>query len=277
MPEREPDVRVATFNIELFLNHRTDLARVVETIAAADADIMGVQEIANPALLHIALAAVSEATGRELALVRSHCGDTGWFSPAIVYDAARWTPVVEREYPALDPTRRSGCSRDCQSAMLAVLADEDDRRIAVISVHLRAHPKHFPLRRGQWSQALRIAQDVEDEFSLPTVLLGDMNSTGFTGEPAEERDFVRDVVASAGFELLTDDLGCSEYWRPNAGAFYEPSALDHIVVSGGSWEAPEVQGYCARLACRRTAVDRMDPDFHRVSDHCPVVVDGALD
>jgi endonuclease/exonuclease/phosphatase family metal-dependent hydrolase len=278
MPESEPDVRVATFNIELFLSDRTDLARVVETIAAADADVIGVQEIANPLLLQMALVAVSDATGRELALVRSQCGDTGWFSPAIVYDAARWTLVVEREYPALDPDRRSGCSRADQSAVLAVLADEDDRRIAVISVHLRAHPDKFHVRREQWSRALRIARDVEDEFSLPTVLLGDMNSTGFTGEPAEERDFVRDVVADAGFELLTDELGCSEYWHPKDVTFYEPSVLDHIVVSGGgSWGDAEVQGYCARLACRRTPVDRMDPDFHHVSDHCPVVVEGALD
>lgn len=271
------DVRVATFNIELFANPDTDLARVVATIEAADADVMALQEIANPLLLQLALASVSEASGRDLVLVRSQCGDTGWFSTGLVYDAARWTLVAAREYPALDPSGREGCSREHQSAVLGVLEDEDGDRLAVLSVHLRAHSKGFPVRRAQWRRALEIARAVEREFSVPTLLMGDMNSTGFTGEPSEEREFVRDVVASADFELLTDDLACSEYWRPGGGPVYEPSVLDHVVVAGGAWSAPEVQGYCARLACRPTPVDRMDHDFHHVSDHCPVVVRGTLD
>jgi hypothetical protein len=53
--------------------------------------------------------------------------------------------------------------------------------------------------------------------------------------------------------------------------------LDHALATGGTWSAAEVQGYCARLACLAIRADRMDPDFHRVSDHCPVVVDGTLD
>jgi endonuclease/exonuclease/phosphatase family metal-dependent hydrolase len=272
-----PEVRVATFNIELFANTDTDLARVVANIEAADADIMAVQEIANPLLLELALASVSDASGRDLVLVRSRCGETGWFSTGLVYDAARWKLFATREYPALDPSGRKGCSREHQSAVVGVFEDEEGHRLAVISVHLRAHSKGYRVRQEQWPRALQIARDVEREFSVPTILMGDMNSTGFTGEPSEEREFVRDVVARADFDLLTEEIPCTEYWRPNGGPVYEPSVLDHVVVSDGAWSAPEVQGYCARLACRPTPADRMDHDFHHVSDHCPVVVRGTLD
>jgi endonuclease/exonuclease/phosphatase family metal-dependent hydrolase len=271
------EVRLATFNIELFANPDTDLAGVVANIEAADADIMAVQEIANPLLLQLALASVSEASGRDLVLLRSRCGERGWFSTGLVYDAARWRLHTAREYPALDPSGRKGCSREHQSAVLGVFEDDDGNRLAVISVHLRAHSKGYPVRREQWQRALVIASDVEREFTVPTVLMGDMNSTGFTGAPVEEREFVREVVARAGFELLTDALACSEYWRPDGGPVYEPSLLDHVVVSGGAWSQPEVQGYCARLACQTTPADQMDHDFHHVSDHCPVVVRGTLD
>jgi exonuclease III len=33
---------------------------------------------------------------------------------------------------------------------------------------------------------------------------------------------------------------------------------------------------CERLHCRTVAAADMDPDYFRVSDHCPVIVDGSL-
>lgn len=271
------EVRVATFNVRMFPSGSTDLERVVETIVAADVDVMALQEIAHPMLLEVALASASERTGRDLVVVRSACDPDGWFINAIVYDAARWHPVATRDYPALDPSGDAACSRSEQSAVLGVFADEDGNALAVLSVHLHAYPRNFERRQKQWVRALEIARDVEEEFDAPTILMGDMNSTGFTGEPGEERDFVHDVVDDAGFELVTSSLQCTEYWRPSASADYVPSILDHIVVGGGTWAAAEVQGYCARLACRPTPAARMDPDYHHVSDHCPVVVRGTLD
>ncbi len=271
------EVRIATFNIELFPSEHTHLDRVVDTIVAADADVMALQEISHPLLLQIALARASTQTGRDLVVVRSACGDTGWFATALVYDAARWHPVVTREYPALDPRGDAACSRAEQSAVLGVFEDDDGNELAVLSVHLRAHSRNFPMRRDQWVRALEIARAVEEEFDAPTILMGDMNSTGFAGQPSEEREFVHDVVADAGFELVTSALPCSEYWRPDGGPEYVPSILDHVVAAGGKWSQPEVQGYCARLACRSTPAARMDDDFHHVSDHCPVVVRGTLD
>jgi hypothetical protein len=129
----------------------------------------------------------------------------------------------------------------------------------------------------QWRRALAIADDVERELGIPVALLGDMNSTGYLGgEPAEEPEFIREIVEEHELELHTDDLACTEYWRPKDSATFQPSLLDHIVTRGGDWSAPRVMGYCARLRCAPTTPDEMDPDFTLVSDHCPVVIDGKL-
>lgn len=270
------EVQLATFNIELFLQDRTDLSRVAETIAEADADIMAVQEIRDPLMMQLVLARASERTGRDLVLVSADCGRGSWFATGIVYDAASWRLVESREYPALDPRRREECTRGWASGLLGVFENAGGERIAALSVHLRAKPDGYPIRREQWARALTIARDVEDELGVTTLVLGDMNSTGFTDTPREEREFVRGIVARHGFDLLTDDLPCSEYW-PRTPAEFSPSVLDHVVATGGTWAEPVVGGYCARLACKRVPSDRMDPDFRRVSDHCPVTVRGTLD
>ena len=57
-----------------------------------------------------------------------------------------------------------------------------------------------------------------------------------------------------------------------------PSILDHVVVTaGGQWSEAEAIGMCERLACQTIDPAGMDPDFKRVSDHCPVFVDGTFD
>ena len=97
------------------------------------------------------------------------------------------------------------------------------------------------------------------------------------GEPAEERPFVEEAVARAGYALPTADLSCTEYWRPpNEPESYWPSVLDHGVVAGGRFGEAEVRGMCERLRCQPTEADAMDPDFAAVSDHCPVVLRGTL-
>ena len=271
------DVQLATFNIELFLHERTDLAAVADTIAQTDADVMAVQEIRDAGMLMLALGRASERTGRDLVLVTSECGKGTWFALGLVYDAARWKLVDAREYPALDPDRREGCRRGWSSGLLGVFENSRGERFAALSVHLRAHSGQFGTRQKQWKRALTIVRDVEAELGVTTVLLGDMNSTGFTGEPAEEATFVRRIIAERGYDLLTDEIPCTEYWQPPRETHYLPSVLDHIVATDGAWKEPEVGGYCARLACRRVPAGDMDPDFHRVSDHCPVRVSGTLD
>ena len=273
-----PPVRLATFNIEMFPHGQTALVRVAEALAEADADIVALQEIRSAAALSITLAIASAHTDRRWTAVLARCTGQVALATGLVYDAARWRPVVVREYPELLPIDPGDdrCPTTELSGMFAVF-DDGDTRLGVLSVHFRPFPTGFEQRQVQWRRALTIASDVEAEFGVPGAVLGDTNSTGWQRtQPSAERTFIHAVTAEFGFAIATADVPCSEYWRPGGEGDYLPSMLDHVVTRGGAWSNANVLGHCARMACGVTAPHTMDADYFAVSDHCPVVVEGRL-
>lgn len=271
-----PAVRVATFNIRQFPEKTTKLGRVADTLAELDADVIGVQEIVDPHALAQVLDAASRTTGRRYQAVLSTCrraqtGDT----TGLVWDASRLSLVEAREFPELEPRDPSECGRTLPG-LLGVFAAEDGHRVAVLSVHFEPFPQRFDVRREQWRRVIEIQRRESARLGTTVLAVGDYNSTGFSGDPARERRFVRDTVNAAGFRLLTAALPCSEYYRKHGSGAFLPSILDHVVATDDAFGAARVTGYCERLACAVTKPERMDPDFDDVSDHCPVVVEGRL-
>lgn len=269
-----PQVRVATFNIRMFPEASTDPQRVAETIAELDADIFGVQEIVDPFALGAVLEGASNATDRDYRFALSRCRDTGYgVHPGLVWDARRWHLESVRDYPELEPDRGQACG-SWQPGLLGIFRDDADRRIGVLSVHLPPFPDNYPTRRKYLARALAIQSAVHEELGITVLTVGDFNTTGFSGKPPEERELVRDLVDAAGFTLLTGDLACTEYYRPNGVGPYLPSLLDHIVASDGQWKDARALGLCERLRCEVTDPEDMEADFFSVSDHCPTVVVG---
>lgn len=270
------DVTIATFNIRLFPEPTTDHAVVAERIAELDASVIAVQEIRDAPALGLVLEDASRASGRDYQLLIGACGGLGdHITTGVVYDAAMWSVLEHRDYP--DFRTDDTCIPGTQSGTLGVFADARGHRLGVLSVHLRPFPEAFEQRKRQWARVIERMGEVERSFDAPVVALGDYNSTGWRGEPAQEHAFIEDTVAGAGYGLPTADLPCTEYWRPKGdeGAF-RPSALDHAVTARGRWTTARVRGMCERLACSPTEPDAMDPDFTTVSDHCPVVLRGRL-
>ena len=269
------DVRVATFNIEFFPTMQTDFERVAATLAEADADIVAVQEIRDEVPLDWVLAEASRTTGREYRAVLSPClARNRWITNGLVWDASRWSLVELRHFPGLDPDGDGSCD-DGQPGVLGVFDDGDGTRFAALAVHLPALPQRFDERRRLWPHVLEIQARTQAELGIPVLALGDFNSTGLPDDRDAERRFIEEVVDAAGYELLTEDIDCTEYWHPTPDA-YHPSILDHVVATSGDWSAARSLGLCRRLACEPVAAGEMDPDYFRVSDHCPVVVDGSL-
>ena len=265
---------MATFNIELFPTERSAAERVARRLAETEADIIAVQEIRDHAAFEKVVSKAGGMADRDYRLVLSNCGGDGLdITTGVIFDAARWSLLAMREYPGLDPRGRGSCWSGEHTGTLVVVEREDGMRVAALSVHLVPHAARFPVRKVQWDKVMRILAQVEREFEAHPVAMGDYNSTGFRGIPREERGYVEDVVERAGFDLTTRAIACTEYWRPTSNTF-EPSVLDHIVVRGGQWSAPEALGMCDDLGCRRVEGEDMHRDFTTVSDHCPVRIRG---
>jgi endonuclease/exonuclease/phosphatase family metal-dependent hydrolase len=269
-------VRVATFNIRLFPELSTDRTAVAERIVELDASVIAVQEIRDARAFGVVLETASRHTGRDYQLLIGPCGgDDTYITTGVVIDASAWQVLEHTGYIDLHPEGEGTCSRN-MAGTLAMLEDRGGRRLGVLSVHLRPFPDGFDERREQWGRLLERVGEVELEYDAPVLALGDYNSTGFRGEPAEEYDFVIQTVAEAGYQLPTAPLLCTEYWRPQGDPGpYRPSMLDHAVASRGEWQA-EVHGMCRRLACEPMDPGAVDPDYLSVSDHCPVVLEGRL-
>ncbi len=248
---------------------------MARTIAELDADIFAVQEIVSePALVEV-LEDASARSGRDYRVALSHCRHPRYgLTTGVVWDASRWSLLETRDYPQLRPDGKGACGK-LQPGFVGVFEGPGDQHVAVLSVHLSAHPQGFPARRRQWDKIIAIQTGLTAELGMPVLVLGDFNSTGFTTAPPEEPDFVRERVSAAGFSLLTTDIPCTEYYRSPGREAYLPSILDHVVASGGRWRTPELHGLCARLSCRVADPADMDPDFTAVSDHCPVLVEGV--
>ena len=269
-----PATTVATFNIEMFPKQATDLRRVAEQFVEIDADLIAVQEIRNAAALRIVVAWASAATGRDYAVVMSQCsGRPDFASPGLVYDTDRLTLLAHEDFPELDPDGRGECRFDAMPGVLGVFEDGTGETIAALSVHHRAFPSNYAQRKTQLRNTLKILADVEARYGAHAIALGDFNTTGFRGEPEDERAGFMEAVEAAGVELLTGELACTEYYRPSNTRTYLPSQLDHVLVRDGAWADAEVLGMCQTLRCR--PVDGPMPDEYTVvSDHCPVRVHG---
>ena len=270
-----PKVRVGSFNIRVFPSDTTDRQRVAEAVAELDADIFGVQEIVDPEALRDVLARASSMTGRDYDFVLARCRThASQLATGIVWDASRWTLDEQREYPDLLPDDGEDCGK-WPPAVFGAFSGPRGQRLGVVSVHFPPFPRNYRIRQVFWGRLLKIQRDESARMGATVLALGDFNSTGFRGQPAEERDHVEGLVDAAGYRFLSRDIECTEYYRPPHATTFLPSILDHVVATGGAWSSASVLGLCRRLACEETAPEQMDPDFHRVSDHCPIVVEGT--
>jgi endonuclease/exonuclease/phosphatase family metal-dependent hydrolase len=273
-PRCHATITVATFNIEFFPKRDVDVDQVAERLAQTDADLLALQEIRDADALAELVDAAAALTGRDYRAVLSRClGHDKYMTPAIVYDADRLRLLETRDYPQLQPDGEGACKGPDMPGLLAVFEDRRGERIAALSVHLRPFPHGHARRIEQLHSIVEIVADVERKFGARVITLGDFNTTGFRGHPAEERETVQRLVGAAGLSLPTAALPCTEYYRPDETGPFLPSVLDHILLREGDWDPPEVMGMCAELSCA-VVEGRMHPDYTTVSDHCPVRIHG---
>lgn len=266
---------VGTFNIRLFPDRETVPATVGERLSQLDADLVMVQEIRDVSALNAVLDGVAAAGGRRYRATLGPMCRTSELQLGVIYDETLFSLVETRVQADLDPMGLCSCRDGHPPACLAVVERTDGVRLAAMSVHLQfgARRWQYRARRDQWEHLLASIDRVVAEFGAPMVTAGDFNSTGFVDNDRGERTFIQQMAADAGLTLATASLDCTAYWRPNRRLRdYVPSMLDHVLVRGASVRGVEALGMCATLQGRTCPGDASNPDFHAVSDHCPVRV-----
>lgn len=266
-------LRVGTFNIRRFGAEKTDMDRLTSIVADAKVDVLALQEIQSEAKMK-ELAQRLSTGSRRYAFTLSACGGRTKMKVGLLYDEARVAVNGFREYPELDPDGRGTCSEG-ERPGLSANVDDGKRPFTVLVIHFVAgsEPAKIERRKAQWKLAHRIAKDL-GAGGTAVMILGDTNSTGFLDDAAGERTFIEAEAKSAEMDVLTDRLGCSEYWGPTSdGGPLHPALLDHVVAPArlATRSTARVHGFCEELAC--SPAQRAPDDYVKVSDHCPITLD----
>ncbi len=268
-------LRIATYNIRQFPRD-TDLPRLREVIAALDADVIAVQEIKDRAALDPLVRSLS--TGRRrYRYVLAACGGKNQMFLGFLYDTRRAHLRSTREFAELDPDGKGRCSDGERSGLWGVFVS-GKRVVHLLAVHLPAGglPDRVRRRREQWRRALRLLQKLREKGATEVALLGDVNSIGYLDNRDGERDLIDDDLRRAGMDLPTRSLPCSFYWQaPESRDVLSPNLLDHVITTRGLARpgSARVHGFCAALRCQPHPMAGAPPEFHSVSDHCPVSID----
>lgn len=271
-----PRVTVGTFNIRLFPDRTTAPESVADRLIELEADVVMVQEIRDAAAFVRVLDAASAATGRRYRVELGPMCSTSDLAVGIVYDEAKLAVAARREQRELDPLGRCSCREGHPPALLVVLDTAWGGRLTAMSVHLQfgARRWQYRARREQWELLVASIESLESEFGGTLAVAGDFNSTGYVDDDRGERRFIQRMVDEARLVLATRDVTCTAYWQPNRRTrAYMPSALDHILLRQPALGPVETLGMCATFGGRMVAEAEGNPDFHDVSDHCPLRVD----
>ncbi len=255
-----------SWNLENFPGDH-DLAKMAARIAAADADVIAVQEVLEPdALTTLA----SELTPR----ISSRGGARGQ-RLGLLFDDERDTASDLVEHPLFE---MGGRVRPAVSSHV----QHGDLDFHLVVVHLKATPSGLATRRLQWAAladlVLRLPLSGPGIGDRDIVIVGDFNTTGAGDLDAQgEREALAAVLATAGVRPIEPSGGCSAYWDGvRRDGWLEPSLLDLVFVGGlhDLTIETEALGACRRHRCKpvRSTAAHPDPDIVGSSDHCPVRV-----
>jgi endonuclease/exonuclease/phosphatase family metal-dependent hydrolase len=271
---RDDRLRIVDWNLHNFPGDH-DLPRLRDQLDRLAPHVLALQEILDPAALvelrpgfRWHASAFGGRHGQHLAI--------GW-DPAVVHVDA----FVEHDTLTMDGKVRPALSAYVRSLATSPSSGPD---FHLVVVHLKATRDGHDIRREQWPrlvQALaahRAAAPVDDDL----LVVGDFNVAGGpTVSTDEELDALALALAPAGLEPWDTVGGCTAYWDGRRrDAWLEPSRLDLVWSAGLREVAPGDRRtwpgtHCERHHCRSFSATEHhpDPDAHRISDHCPVVID----
>ncbi|MFO7179732.1 MAG: endonuclease/exonuclease/phosphatase family protein [Pseudomonadota bacterium] len=256
----------------------TDLVWLACALALLDADVIVLSEIkAHPrgrTALNEVLARLGELTGGTFHARLDECQPAPAQHVAIVWNGARVRAHGFEVYGELNP-RGAPCRDQLRPGLGGYFRFPGGLDVEVVGVHLKsgADPRALALRQKSWeafaSVRARVGTARKDD---DIVVLGDFNAMGCRScSPALDAAGEREKLARSvpGFVLPPAEPACSHYYD-GRGAL-----LDFAITTSTMREARNarvsVEGLCRELGC--FVGDALPDAYHRLSDHCPVVLD----
>lgn len=289
-PVRAGNLRFVSFNIRNFpsfpvepteeprpepVHHRseTDEQALLDVLTRLDFDVMGVQEIVEPATFQALLGELSARTGRSYTAVfaENHAGNPQHVG--VVVDAQRVLVLASAEHEAVDTT---GTLRPGLSVRLRSTAEGGvDLGVMVLHLASGSSVKRAELRAAQASaSAAIVAEEIAQSADGDYLVLGDLNTARAEQEyPQLDAAF----AAHAPLARQANELPCSSYYTSSAtNPVVRPALIDHVYAAGlgeRDLEVPLTAGtHCAQKRCERfeSTDASTGSTFYAVSDHCPV-------
>jgi len=288
--------RIGTWNVRYFPDSiegeqtdpdkATDVEWVACAIASLDVDILVVQEFKNSptglAKQQELVERLNELTGGDWRLELDQCTPTDVQHPGFLFDSARVTGEEFREIPSLNPD--PVCSNAISPGFGGYFSIAGGPDFHLIAVHGATgdSPPSFE-KRAQITAALETV--AADAYAInpdtDIIFAGDFNTVGCAScDPVvSNEDEIAEMKQSvAAFDPSLTLLPTTENCTRIAD---DMPHIDHVLAAATMAEVPEdsvvhVSGICEEVSCERQ-VAWLEDAYDRLSDHCPLVLDLAVD
>jgi endonuclease/exonuclease/phosphatase family metal-dependent hydrolase len=280
-------LKLVTYNIRNFdYDQRqripTDKPSLYKMIKGLNADLIGVQEIVNGQEFKNFITKYFPNYGVAL----TTCGGEHDQKLGFIYNKNKLQLTGFKQDLRLSKSS-AGASENCQHgsrpAAIAYFYNKvDSYNLAGISVHLKSggNAKNVTKRQYQMKVLQQIVAEIRTQKINDFVIMGDFNTTEYIFKGAVYNTFRR-AIANMRLTDVAAHIQCSAYWpgRNMNDNIYEPSTLDHILVSPRIVGKRDVRktvfanGHCAKVQCRKATAASLGVSFNGVSDHCPISAD----
>ncbi len=272
---------VSTYNIRNFgkSNNSTNLYQLEKIIENLNSEIIGVQEITDPAKFAKFIA----KNFNQYSLVFSKCGGGGGQKLGILYDRTKWSlsELIEddrvAQHLAFSPDKKCGSLRP---ALIAYLKNKKTSETLVfINNHLKAGsgPRNYSRRNAQYKMIAQIAGELKQKGYENIVIVGDLNTTGYQDRTQDYQNF-QGLLYRTDLNTTATKTSCTSYWsgEDRGDNIEEASTLDHILYSDRfmTYNSISVKlgAHCERVKCQDTSSYNLGVSYQEVSDHCPVTL-----
>jgi endonuclease/exonuclease/phosphatase family metal-dependent hydrolase len=242
----------------------TDTTKLFQIIKDLDIEILGVQEMVDPALFG---AMAKRHLGEQFEFI--YAPSNAWQKVGILYNSDRVKLIGQPQVYSEVALGRMDRHRPALRGYFKTLPDGFD--FHVIVVHLKASPRGYPERQKQWEFLNNILNDLPSADESDIILLGDFNNVS--------KDRYKEFLPLINkhhyyWPVAETDTLITQYWRPDWNVDrIEAGTIDQLFISSDAKfeyveNSTKVGGYCS--AMKNEIIGEFPYFYEHISDHCPV-------